>query len=423
MSPISGGKETVVELGRSDDVRKRNRSRILAVLRRNSSASSKGICARTGLSASTVSAITSELLDEQVIVRLAENAPANLGRGRPQVRLALNTEAALVASIVLQLDAISVSINDYAGNRIAEQVRAFSARHAQPGEFAEAMISTMKVALRETDTPARPLNRIRLGVQGVTGVDGAAMLWSPITRHRDLPFERQLEDAFAAPVKVSNDCRMIARALHWREPEHFSRNYAAVLLSHGIGMGLMLNGDLVSGIYSSGTEFGHLSHIPDGDLCRCGRNGCIEAYAGDYAIYRRSLRTGGGAAPRNDISDTEMDAVFAAASSGDRDALCAYRDAGRALGTGLADMFALFDPFPIAFVGKGTKAFEFIEQSLRAALADTKLDTDAGDVEIRCFPDERPLIEEGCTITALLEVDELLAKAAPMISTELNDAI
>ena len=118
----------MVELGRSDDVRKRNRSRILAVLRRNGSASRKGISARTGLSASTVSAITSELLDERVILRPDEDAPANLGRGRPQVRLALNPATGSVASVVLQLDAISVAVTGYAGNRIAERDIPFPAR-------------------------------------------------------------------------------------------------------------------------------------------------------------------------------------------------------------------------------------------------------------------------------------------------------
>ena len=411
----------MVELGRSDDVRKRNRGRILDVLRRNDSASSKGICARTGLSASTVSAITSELLEEGLIKRADAASPSNSGRGRPQVRLALNPNAATVASIVLQLDYLSVSVSDYTGKRISDCKVPFPARDADRDEFANVMIATLQDAIGNCAQPCGPLHRIRLGVQGVTDVDSKAMLWSPITTHRELPFKSSLEDAFGASVRVSNDCKMIARALHWREPDHFGKDYAAVLLSHGIGMGLMLNGDLVSGIRSSGTEFGHLSHIPNGSLCRCGRHGCIEAYAGDYAIYRRAQASPTGQTPRDDISDVEMDAVYEAASKGDENALQAYRDAGRALGTGLADMFALVDTIPIAFVGKGTKAFEFIEEPLREALAENKLDVSAGEVDIRCYPDERPLIEEGCIMTALLEVDEIMANVAPAKQTVLSN--
>ncbi|MCY6381294.1 ROK family transcriptional regulator [Hoeflea prorocentri] len=410
----------MVELGRSDDVRKRNRSRILHVLRRNGPVSRKGISARTGLSASTVSAITSELIDETVIIATGRDDPTSLGRGRPQIRLALNPRAALVAAVMVQLDNISVCISDYCGERVADVDRAFRARRASPDGFRKALIEMVREALLKVPEGSGALKRMRLGVQGVTDVDGTSMLWSPITPHRDLAFKAYLEPVFSAPVQLSNDCSMIARALHWRAPDRFNNNYAAVLLSHGIGMGLMLNGDLVSGIRSSGTEFGHLSHIPDGALCRCGRRGCIEAYAGDYAIHRRAQATAETEAPRNDISYDEMDEVYRAALGGDQDAIAAYADAGRALGTGLADMYALVDSFPVAFVGRGTQAFEFIEEPLREAISATKLDVIADEIDIHCFPDEKPLILEGCTVTALLEVDEMFAHATQTREVEKN---
>lgn len=216
---------------------------------------------------------------------------------------------------------------------------------------------------------------------------------------------------------------MIARALNWREPERFHQNYAAVLLSHGIGMGLVLNGELVSGIRSSGTEFGHLSHIPEGALCRCGRMGCIEAYAGDYAIYRRARSVDVSTTPRNDISHQEMRTVHADAVSGAQSAIVAYGEAGRALGTGIADMYALMDSFPVAFVGKGTEAFEFIEKPLRDAIRATKLDVIKDNIEIHCYPDETPLILEGCTITALRALDEMFAQATQQQIEVLDDAL
>ena len=137
----------MAELERSDDVRKRNRAGILGVLRHNTSRSRKGICAKTGLSASTVSAITSELLDEGIIVIMEATATENSGRGRPQVRLALNPAAALVASIVLQLDRVSVTISDYAGNIVAGIDRAFEARLASPQAFYEIVKDATKSAL------------------------------------------------------------------------------------------------------------------------------------------------------------------------------------------------------------------------------------------------------------------------------------
>ncbi len=90
------------------------------------------------------------------------------------------------------------------------------------------------------------------------------------------------------PTTVENDCNMIAVALRWHKPERYRDDFIAILLSHGIGMGMVLKGELFTGTQSSGGEFGHMIHRPDGALCRCGRRGCVEAYAGNYAIWRNA---------------------------------------------------------------------------------------------------------------------------------------
>ena len=51
-------------------------------------------------------------------------------------------------------------------------------------------------------------------------------------------------------------------------------------------MGLIINGDVYHGATGAASEFGHMNHIPHGPLCRCGKQGCIEAYAADYGIWR-----------------------------------------------------------------------------------------------------------------------------------------
>ena len=127
-----------------------------------------------------------------------------------------------------------------------------------------------------------------LAIQGITDARARTMLWSPITPHSDIRFADMLEREFAIPTTVENDCNMMAVALRWRDPERYRDDFIAILLSHGIGMGLVLKGELFTGTQSSGGEFGHMIHRPGGALCRCGRRGCVEAYAGNYAIWRNA---------------------------------------------------------------------------------------------------------------------------------------
>ncbi|CAN0598471.1 unnamed protein product, partial [Laminaria digitata] len=96
---------------RSDDVRKRNRRRILAAVRRGNLVSRTDIGQQTGLSAATVSAITSSLLQEGLLMLppAMGEAPAG-GRGRPKVALAINPDAGLVGSVIFQFNRISAAL-------------------------------------------------------------------------------------------------------------------------------------------------------------------------------------------------------------------------------------------------------------------------------------------------------------------------
>ncbi|MEH6728502.1 MAG: ROK family protein, partial [Hyphomicrobiales bacterium] len=183
------------------------------------------------------------------------------------------------------------------------------------------------------------------------------------------------------------------------------------MLSYGVGMGLFLRGDIINGLNTSGTEFGHMVFQPGGALCRCGRLGCIEAYAGDYAIQRAALGRPKDAPPPALCDPIDFKKISDLAHSGDMRAIHAIEEAGRAIGTGLVSLFALVDAFPIALIGQGTIVFDLMEPAIRKALQGAV----AGEgpcIDIHCFADENPLVAEGCALTALVVLDEEIADAA-----------
>ena len=207
-----------------------------------------------------------------------------------------------------------------------------------------------------------------LAVQGTTDATAREMLWSPITPHRDIAFADMLERELAIPTTVENDCNMMAIALRWRDPARYRDNFFAILLSHGIGMGLVLKGKLFTGTQSSGGEFGHMIHRPGGALCRCGRRGCVEAYAGDYAIWRNANAEERGLRARGrHHQHRHAGARRAARGQAEGPEREAYRKAGTAIGYGIGSLFALIDPAPVAFVGGGAAAFDLLEPAIRAA--------------------------------------------------------
>jgi predicted NBD/HSP70 family sugar kinase len=401
----------VVKIARPDDVRRQNRRHVLAAARRAGSLSRTELAARTGLSASTVSAITSALIGEGVLAerrdqdRSAEAERAGNRRGRPQVILDFSPEAATVAVVVLAINSLSVALVDYAGATIAEETRRVPTLPATGGELIAAVGDALESMVDARRDAGARLMHIAMGVQGVTDAAGTAMLWSPIVRSRDIAFGPALEKRFRVPVSVSNDCTMIAEALRWADPDHYGGSFAAVLLSHGIGMGLYLNGRAFKGVRSSAAEFGHMVHVPDGALCRCGKHGCIEAYAGDYAILRAAEAHDLNATPGSDVAASDITRLAKAARQGSEPARRAFREAGRAIGFGLGSLFSIIDPVPVALVGPGAMALDLCERDIRAAIGEATSWEDAPDIPLRAYFDEHPLIVQGCMMTSLLHLD------------------
>ena len=107
---------------RHDDLRRRNRALVLTALRAANQRSRTEIANLTGLSNSTISAITSSMIEEGVLLELKGNDNGLARRGRPQVALALNPKLASIVAVTLTLDHVSAVLIDYAGEAVDEEI-------------------------------------------------------------------------------------------------------------------------------------------------------------------------------------------------------------------------------------------------------------------------------------------------------------
>jgi predicted NBD/HSP70 family sugar kinase len=391
---------------RHDDLRRRNRAMVIAAVRRSGQPSRTEIASATSLSHSTISAISADLIAEGILAETKGAEPATARRGRPQVGIALNQRAATVIVTVLSLNDLTAAVIDYAGGLVAEEQRRLSTATISREELVSELVAMLRRLTAGRAADGRKPLRIVLALQGITDAAARVMLWSPITPHKDIVFADVLEREFAIPTTVENDCNMMAVALRWRNPARYRDDFLAILLSHGIGMGLVLKGELFTGTQSSGGEFGHMIHRPGGALCRCGRRGCVEAYAGDYAIWRNAQQKSEDSTPEDGVSSADMRALAERARAADGAEREAYRKAGTAIGYGIGSLFALIDPAPIAFIGDGAAAFDLLEPSIRAAIAETAGGQHSDAISFDTIPDELPLIRQGCAMRALTFVDQ-----------------
>jgi glucokinase len=114
--------------------------------------------------------------------------------------------------------------------------------------------------------------------------DGSQVSPLNIPAWRGFPLRRRLEDRYGIATFVELDTKALALAEGWRGAARGRRNYLAMVVSTGIGGGLVLDGRLVEGRTGNAGHVGHILVIPGGRLCSCGGSGCLEAEASGWAI-------------------------------------------------------------------------------------------------------------------------------------------
>ena len=166
---------------------------------------------------------------------------------------------------------------------------------------------------------------------------------------------RFIEAAIGLPVVLENAANACALAELWfgRHPEHI-RHLLAVTVSEGIGVGLLVNGQLLHGGHAMAGEFGHVTIDEHGPPCPCGKRGCWERYASNSAAVQHYVH-----GPSSAVVDIpRFEDLLRFADQGDRRAEQALERMARYLGFGLAGLATGLAPEVIVIIGEMTAAWD-----------------------------------------------------------------
>jgi predicted NBD/HSP70 family sugar kinase len=322
--------------GSLGSLRQRNRLRIIDVLRRAGSASRVDIVRDTGLSRTTVSKLVGELQAEGLVVERANGGATANAVGRPPVALTLNPAAGAVVGIDFGHDLVRVAVADLSGTVIAEARRDIDvdSQAEQAIDLAAAMVDEQLAGLQlDLDRTVGIGVAVSAPILRDTDDPGATSIlpgWGPFAPGGEL--ERRL----GRPVLMGNDANLGALAEVRHGAGRGARNVVYVMLSGGIGAGLILDGALFSGHSGLTGELGHVVIDPAGQICRCGNRGCLETVASAAALLE-ALR------PLHGPDITLQDAV-ALARSGDAGCRRLFADAGRTVGRAVGSICNIVNP-------------------------------------------------------------------------------
>jgi len=154
-----------------------------------------------------------------------------------------------------------------------------------------------------------------------------------------------------------------------------------VSVSDGVGVGVVVNGELLRGRHNIAGEFAHMPLSIDGPRCSCGAVGCWEAHISNLATLTRYFGRAPQLATAADQAFT-IDDLIARARSGDGKAIAALQASARYLGLGLGAIVNIIDPDCVFIGGEITTAWDLIESTVRSALAERALTPAASTTDI-----------------------------------------
>jgi glucokinase len=244
-----------------------------------------------------------------------------------------------------------------------------SVRPTPQGAEAEPLFAALLSLLRGVR------DSVGLPVAGAGVGCGGPMRWpqgvvSPVNipGWRDFPLADRLAEALGVPVRIHNDAVCAAVAEHWRGAGRGHSSMLGMVVSTGVGGGLVLADRVVDGASGNAGHVGHIVVDPGGPVCGCGGIGCLEAVARGPAVVAWAVAAGWTPGGAGRVA-ADGRALAADARSGDPVALAAYERAGTMLGRGIASAVAAYDVSTVVVGGGFAASGDLLFDPLRRAYA------------------------------------------------------
>jgi glucokinase len=143
-------------------------------------------------------------------------------------------------------------------------------------------------AVDEADLTIKQVTGVGIGAPGAVDFDAGTVIFAPnLEGWKDVPLKKELEKQLGVPVFVENDCNIAALGVYVAELKSKPKSMVGIFVGTGIGGGIVMSGNLYSGIGHTAGEVGHMVLEISGPKCGCGNKGCFEALASRTAIFQQ----------------------------------------------------------------------------------------------------------------------------------------
>lgn len=343
---------------------------LIRLVRESGPLSRADIGDRTGWARVTVNQRLDRALDAGLLQVAGTSAST---RGRPAARFAINPERAQLLLADIGASGMRLARTDLAGTVLRREDQSMSIADG-PDVVLEAVAAGL-AGLRDPDLP---LWGVGVSVPGPVEFATGTVVSPPIMTGWDGTSIPERLGGLTPLVFVDNDVNAMVmgeRAARYPEVD----DLLLIKVGTGIGAGIIATGRTLRGAQGTAGDLGHIRADVRNDgeppLCRCGQLGCVEAYAGGWAIMRDLAAAG--------HTVESVDDIVAAVHNGDPLATRLVRDAGRVLGATVADAVGLLNPAVIVIAGQLSATGEHLLAGVRERIYSRSLPLAMRDLQVR----------------------------------------
>lgn len=277
-----------VTIGKNPErIRDHNRRVVLDVVRHHGSLGRMAIARLTHLTAQAIANIVDELVSENLLMQTGR---LRNGRGQPPKQFAVNPDGAMTIGIEITSSHIATSVLDFTGQPRLNRMTSVS--DTSPEAIYNWLHQEIEAIKKQLPFPLLGVGIVMPGpfdIEGMTSVGPTTLPgWS------DIDTASYLGQACEEPVIIENDATAAAMGERLFGAGVNVSNFAMIYFGAGIGLGMIQDGTSYRGAFGNAGEIGHVTVVPNGALCACGKSGCLERYASFYALQERLEAAGYG---------------------------------------------------------------------------------------------------------------------------------
>ncbi len=259
-----------------------NRNLVLKTIFEHTSISRAEISRITSLTRTTVSDIVAIFLDEGLVSEIGIGS--SIG-GKSPILLSLVEDSRYLVGLDLAHNQFRGAIVNLRG-----KIRELVTLPVNSNNGDEALDLVYEILDQLMSASCLPLVGIGIGTPGLVNISEGLVVNAVNLDWKDLPLARLMSERYHLPVLILNDSQAAAVGEYTYGQGHSTEsNMIVINARHGIGAGIIINGNLFHGDGGGAGEIGHVVVVPDGGkLCRCGNRGCLETVASAQALVERT---------------------------------------------------------------------------------------------------------------------------------------